>query len=417
MLRSNQARLVESLRIHSGLDVKRADDTASGRTVSSAAPWATFVKVRLAFLLFTVFTLLWLPERGSQLPHYFAWGGLSDLGFGAFEHWDADSFLLIAREGYSGDLAAFMPAYPGVVHLLGPLAGSTLVAAVLVSFVAGAIGVQLVHSIARDLAGATVARDAAVLLALYPVSFVFTAPYSEGVFLAAAAGAAVCGLRGRFWWAGLLAGVAVSTRLIGLALVPMLLVLAWPAARQRGLRLLLPVVVLPAAALAVVGAYFHHSLGDGLAFLHAQKNWGRHVGTLGPIDGAWRSARAAVKGVGTIVRVPSDGSGASLAVENLLDFGILVAALGLTVVIFRRLGAAWGVYSLTAIAITIAAPVTDGGEVLQSLSRLLLCDFPLFIAGASLLQSSHARRGVTLGVLSAVGGVACVTFSRKLWVA
>ena len=40
----------------------------------------------------------------------------------------------------------------------------------------------------RRLSGERVARDTAILLALYPVSFVFTAPYSEGLFLASVGG-------------------------------------------------------------------------------------------------------------------------------------------------------------------------------------------------------------------------------------
>jgi hypothetical protein len=46
-----------------------------------------------------------------------------------------------------------------------------------------------------------------------------------------------------------------------------------------------------------------------------------------------------------------------------------------------------------------------------------MVDFPLFIAGASLLQGGTTRRGATFGALTAVAAVACVAFSRKLWVA
>jgi hypothetical protein len=381
------------------------------------APWAIFVGIRLAFLLFTALTLLWLPVHGNRSSRFPAWGGISDLVFGAFGQWDANLFLRIARDGYTSTLAAFMPAYPGVVHVLGPLTGSDLVAGVAISLVAGAIGVQLIHVLTRDVLGADVARDTTLLLALYPISYVFTAPYSEGLFLAAAAGAAVCGMRGRYWRAGFLAGVAVDTRLLGLALVPMLLVLAWPDARVRGMRLLAPILVLPAASLGLVAALFQHEIGDSLGFLHAQGGWGRHVGPLGPLGGAWRSARAALHGVGTLAGLPSDQTVASTAAQNVLDFGLLVAAVALTVVVYRRVGVAWAVYSTFVIAIAIAAPVTGGIEVLASFARLLLCDFPLFVAGASLLQGSPARRGVAFGVLSGLGAVTCVAFSRKVWIA
>jgi hypothetical protein len=46
----------------------------------------------------------------------------------------------------------------------------------------------------------------------------------------------------------------------------------------------------------------------------------------------------------------------------------------------------------------------------------VLVDFPLFIAGASLLQGGTTRRGFAFGALTAVAAVACIAFSRKLWV-
>jgi hypothetical protein len=128
------------------------------------------------------------------------------------------------------------------------------------------------------------------------------------------------------------------------------------------------------------------------------------------------SARAAYHGVVDLAGAPSDFSVTSLAAENTIDFIALVAALALTVVVFRRLGAPWGVFSAGLIVIATAAPVTDGGEVLQSLPRYVMVDFPLFIAGASLLQGGSTRRGFTFGLLTALASVACVAFSRKLWV-
>ncbi len=129
--------------------------------------------------------------------------------------------------------------------------------------------------------------------------------------------------RGRFWIAGLLAGLAVDTRVLGLALIPAMLILAWPVARKRGLLTLVPLVALPLAAFVAIAAYYQHAVGDSLAFLHAQKTWGRHVPTLGPLDAIWRSATATYHGIGTLAGVPSDSSISSLATENVIDFVLL----------------------------------------------------------------------------------------------
>jgi hypothetical protein len=210
--------------------------------------------------------------------------------------------------------------------------------------------------------------------------------------------------------------VAVATRVTGLAVIPALLVLAWPSVRKRGLLPLAPLVGLPLASLVAVSAYYHSQLGDSLAWVHAKNQWERHIQTLGPLEGIWMSARAAYHGVTGLWGVPADGELANIFAFDILDFGVLVGAIALTVVVFRRLGVAWGVYSTGLLALATAAPVTDGGEVLQSLPRYVMVDFPLFIAGASLLPAGTTRRGFVFGALTALASVACVAFSRKLWV-
>ena len=54
------------------------------------------------------------------------------------------------------------------------------------------------------------ARDSVLLLALYPVAFVFTSVYPEGLFLALAAGSFLAALQGRGLLAGVLAALAVG---------------------------------------------------------------------------------------------------------------------------------------------------------------------------------------------------------------
>jgi hypothetical protein len=384
------------------------------------SPIALFLSVRLGYVLLAVGALLWAPPRSWE-PRYPAWGGLSDLLFGSFAEWDANWWLGIVENGYTTKSAAFMPGYPGLVWLVGHVTASSLVAAVLVSVAAAAVGVHYVSAIASRLLGAEVARSTVLLVSLYPIAYVFTAAYSEGLFLAAAAAAVYLGMRERYWLAGLLAALAVSTRVLGLALVPALVVLAWPAVRRREFDKLVPVIALPLAAVAAVSVFFDRRLGDGLAFSHAQKNWDRAFSRTGPFGGAWDSLQAAGHGVGWIVGVsaPAGGldRGTQIATWNVVDFLLLAAAVFLTVVVFQRLGLALGLYSAGYLAIAVSSPVSGNQEVLQSMARFLLCDFPLFIAGASLLAGSPRARSVVIISFAALGGAACLLFSRGAWVA
>src|SRR5262249_60594953 len=101
---------------------------------------------------------------------------------------------------------------------------------------------------------------------------------------------------------------------------------------------------------------------------------------------------------------------------HVLAFVALCGGAASRVGVFGRRGVALGVSSACLLALAPATPVTDGSELLTSLPRFVLVDFPLFIAGASLLRGGTTRRGATFGALTAVAAIACVAFSRSLWV-
>src|SRR3712207_5122293 len=180
-------------------------------------PFATLVAIRVAFWVGAALALLWAPLR-SDFPPFRAYDARTDLLFLTFAQWDSGWFLRIAEHGYDiPATSAFFPLYPLVARAGGFLVGSTLVAAVLVSLVAAGVGAALVWRIARQVAGEAVARDTILLLALYPSALVFTGAYSDGLFLALAAGSFLAATRDRGWLAGVLGGLAVATRLVGLA--------------------------------------------------------------------------------------------------------------------------------------------------------------------------------------------------------
>jgi len=360
------------------------------------------------------------------VPPFRAYGPLSDLVFGAFAQWDSQWFLAIVEHGYdSQEKTAFFPLYPLVVRGLATVTGSALVAGVLVSLVAGTIGVVLVGRIAEQVLGARVARDAVVLYALYPIAFVFTAVYSDGLFLALAAGCYLAAMRGQPLVAGLLGALATGTRLVGLALVPALLLLLWTerssSPRQRA-GLLAP--LLTPAGLLLYAVYLRHRFGDWAVFAHAQRTfWFRHTAHLGPLGGAWQALTSAFHGAAELGRhLPrAQGYPAGLsrpdqyATWNVVHFALLLAALWLTWLVWRRLGAPLAVYSLTLLAITLSAPAE--GVPLVSLPRFLLADFPLFIGLACLTVERPRIRLPLLVGFAATGAAAAVAFSHHSWVA
>jgi hypothetical protein len=252
-----------------------------------------------------------------------------------------------------------------------------------------------------------------LLVALYPLAFVFTAPYSDGFFLLLALGSFYAAVRGRSVAAGVLGGLAVASRLLGIALLPALAILLW----RRGPLRLAPLVLLP-VALGLYMLYLHVHFGDWLAFAHAEGvYWLRHTPPLGPLQGLWDALRAGEQGLAQLVRhLPAGhyGKPEQFAIWNVVYLLLLAAAVWLTWEAWRRLGAAWGVYSAATLVIVLSSPADV--VPLVSLPRFLLADFPLFVALADVLAGRPQARRVVLDVFAAVGAVAIVAFARGSWV-
>ena len=382
--------------------------------------------IRTAFLLATASTLVWAPiANRAKIPPFHAYGPVSDLVFGTFAQWDSVWFIHIADHGYdSTQITAFFPLYPLLVAGLAVVVRSTLVAGVLVSLGSAAAAAAVLVRIARTALGERVARDTVTYLALYPLAFVFTAVYSDGLFLALAAGSVLAAQRRRAWPAGVLGALAVATRLIGLALIPTLLVLLWPRDRTpRELVRPVAVALVPTTLLGYM-LYLHHRFGDAFAFSRAQSEfWNRHVSHAGPLGGLWAATVDAKRGALELLRhLPrSQGYPSGLqphdvwASWNVLQFALLVLALWLTVEAWRRLGPALGLYSVATIAIFLSSPADF--VPLVSVPRFLLSDFPLFIALAALTEQHPRARECVLVGLGAGGAVAAVAFAHGSWVA
>ena len=388
--------------------------------MTTATAW-TLVGIRVAYWIGAALALLWLPLRSGIAPFH-AYEARTDLLFNTFAQWDAQWFVHVADHGYDSKQAtSFFPLYPLLVHALSVVVRSTVVAGVLISVVAAAIAALVLVEIARPLLGPSGARDAVLFVALYPLAFVFTAVQSDALFLALSAGAFLAALRRRPWIAGICGALAVATRLVGVALIPALLLLLWPR-RGRELARAVPLLLLP-AALGGYMLYLHEHVGDALAFQHAQQVfWLRHTPRLGPLGGLWESIQSGRRGAAELVLHLPRGQGApagyaareQVATWNALHLLLLLAALALTWVAWKRLGAAFGLYSLTTLAVILLSP--PAYFPLASFDRYLLADFPVFLALAALLRDHPRARQIVLFTFAAVGAVAAVGYSRKVWI-
>ena len=380
-------------------------------------PAATLVGVRVAFWLLAAATLVWAPAPARRLVGD-AYGPATDFLFRTFSQWDARWFLQISLHGYEEvpQAAAFFPVYPALVHGLAWVTGSELVAGVLISLAAGAVAAWVLAELARPLLGPRGANDTVLYFALYPIGFVLTSLYSDGLFVALASGAFLAAARGRPVLAGVLGGFATGTRLIGLALLPALALLLRRGRGGRSLARLAPLLLIP-AAVGLYALYLDWRLGDPWAFTAAQADWDREASLLGPLDGLRDAVLAAGRGVRDLVDIPAAGPGHDqrVALWNVTHLVLLGAAAWLTWVAWVRLGAAFGAYSAATLAIALAAPAE--GFPLVSLPRFLLADFPLFLALAAVTADRPRTRDATLIGFAAVGAVCAAAFARGIWIA
>jgi hypothetical protein len=169
--------------------------------------------------------------------------------------------------------------------------------------------------------------------------------------------------------------------------------------------------------------YLHEHVGDWLAFQHAQQiYWLRQTHPLGPLSGLWEAFQSGRRGAAELVLHLPRGQGApagyvareQVATWNTVHLLLLLAALVLTWVAWKRLGAAFGLYSLATLALVLLSP--PAYFPLASFDRYLLADFPVFLALAALLRDHPRARQIVLFTFAAVGAVAAVGYSRKVWI-
>lgn len=214
--------------------------------------------------------------------------------------WDSGWYLSIAGGGYDPGAAlgeaysnmAFFPLYPYLVKLFTFWIPESmrspallLTAGLVLSNVCFFLSLVLLYYLTMRLLGdEKIAERTALLLISLPAAFIFSAFYTESLYLFLSLCVCVAAERDRWFLSALFAALATLTRANGfiIALVPVWIYIArrgWDL-RKIGWRWL-GFLLVPAA---LVGHFFTLYLKSGnfFAFFEAQKAWAR--GTVGPIQ-------------------------------------------------------------------------------------------------------------------------------------
>ena len=263
---------------------------------------------------------------------------------------DAWLFRDITMKGYDrSSHDAFFPLFPMLARLLG---SDFALSGLIISNVAFAAALLLLGAVVTRSGGS--AEDAAramFYLAFFPTSYFLSMPLSEGLFLALALAATLFGLQGRWLAAGVAGGLTTATRLVGILLIPLLLLIFLQRNDRPRARVLFLALV-PCGLLAFM-AHLYRVTGDPIAFVHAEAEWGRTF-----------SLRAMAAQLGTFSEP-----------WNLVALNVAAAILllGAGAHLLRQREWAFGVYTLGAALL----PLSSGS--FQSMARYAAVAFPLFL--------------------------------------
>jgi hypothetical protein len=349
-------------------------------------------------------------------------GHIGDALVGPGARWDSYWFMSIAHDGYDSMRAAFFPLYPLLISpadLLGDRA--LLIFGLVFSCACFVAALTVLHRLTELELGAGAAHWTIYALALFPMSFFFSAVYSESLFLLLSIGAFYAARTDHWAWAGTLGALAAATRSAGI-LIALALVLIWlfqsrVRPREGAWILLVPL------GLVVYCWSLYRTGQDWHAPFEAQKTWFREF--AGPFAGAWDGAAAAYHGLPELLSGSNSGVfydpggfnvARSVARHDVELFGYLAAALVALIGVARRLPPAYGAYCLAALALPLSYPVD--AQPLMSLPRFVVVLFPLFMwLGWWLDRGSERRRWVVLGGFGLLLAISVARFATWHWVA
>jgi hypothetical protein len=309
-----------------------------------------------------------------------------------WNQWDTKWYLGIALHGYHWSLhgksaLAFFPLYPLLIHItVGWFRIPGLVSGLLLANAASFGALLYLYFFVNLEWGETAARRSVWLTAVFPTAFFTFAPYTEALFLLCATGALYHIRREQVWRAGFWIAAALLTRSTGIILIPAALVALRPLRPRTLLLILLP-------SLCAVAVFLHYLVGERIplrALLVAQRAW--HRGLTYPWTGftaslQWLSGHA-------VRHVP-------WAIEDVLQLGVTVLFLGLTILAWRSLSRVTAAYCACFWLLTLTVPEWLDGYYapFSSVDRFILALIPLAGWAAARLHREQFHR---LGLLSTV---------------
>jgi hypothetical protein len=325
------------------------------------------------------------------------------------DRWDAGWYHRIAERGYEWEpdgqqhSVAFFPALPVAMAILAAiLRWHVLHAGLLLSMIAFLVAASYLYGLARESLDPERALAAVWLLAAYPFSVYYSAPYTESLYLLAVL--ATLYHFGRDEWGraavwGAIAGLSRPNGcLLSVVLAIVMLTDMWRAPREgrpeniRRRVVQLAVASCPGLGMVAFTAYLYARFGVALLWMQTHGAWGRTYTSVVDLTVTRATSLQEHGLVASLFSQPYEAMNTGAAV-----FGLLMI-----VPVWRRLGVAYAAF----VALSLLPPLVMGGTT--SIARLTSTLFPIFILLAA--WSTPAWRMGLLAVFGILQGLVAALF-------
>jgi Dolichyl-phosphate-mannose-protein mannosyltransferase len=352
---------------------ERAISTATSTWNTWRRPLAAAVLTSLVLRVVTELVAL-VSYYGVNFPHVV--GAKHDVLFSVWYRWDAGYFASIARSGYPGgsfsqsqmNLIAFAPLYPWTLRLAHVVTGlGWITSGLAVSAAATVLSMTGLYRLVQYDGNNDLPGTALALLAAWPAAFFLLAGYADSLALMFAVWAFIAARSNRWLTVGILVAAAAMTKYDAVIILLALAVALWDTRNHSSIgQLAVRLASLVIPSLIWIGswmAYCAVHLGDPLAFVKAQRAWGR--------DFAWPWTLVA-RTVGDLVHLRFLDT-RTASVTELFDAVTVLLLLAATIYAFSSMQRYYGVLLLSGLAIFVCEPI------LLSVTREVILFFALFI--------------------------------------
>jgi hypothetical protein len=314
----------------------------------------------------------------------------------ALARWDSFWYLNIAEHGYAGDYeesgysAGFLPLYPWSIRAVRALGVDPVFAALWIARLSLLASCFWLWGYLGESDQDENSVEAVIIsLLAFPSAFILVSVYSESLFLMCAVASIYLVRRGKYLGGALCAGLAMLTRVHGVALAPTLAILAWQRrGDKRSWMAWIPVVVV-IETLLILLLLSEYRMGHALAYLSVKQSWGAEVSP------PWHALLNSLSRSREAVASPHFKS-----VELLLELPCLVFALVAGSYLLWRRKWSDGTFVLSSAGLSVFAGTWWG------MPRFTLILFPLFV----LISFLHKRNVVCWSGYLVAGAMLQVVF-------